>query len=315
MEKETTLAVDLGGTKLLIGEVDRSGTILHSRKYPSGYMDQKQAADRILECVRDYIHQTGFVRAQPETMGIGMIGQVDEKNGVWRMIDHNRNTPMPLADMMESALGMKCFLENDVKAAARAEKAFGGGRDVNDFLYLNVGTGIAAGIYSGGHLIRGWQNDAGEIGHMTVDYKGDAECLCGRTGCVEAIASGIGLDRRVKALAAQYPDSVLQEHRKDVFVRAEWIFQAAEEGDPLAVRVAEDAVEALTQMILNLIKTLNPEKIILGGGVAGSAYMRKNLMPRLKENGTESVAKGIVLSELNPDTAGLIGAAATGFGI
>lgn len=315
MKKETTLAVDLGGTKLLIGEVDRDGTILGSRKYPSGYMDQKQASERILECIRDYIHETGFVGVQPETMGIGMIGQVDVKNGIWKMIDHRRNTPMPLAEIMEDALGMKCFLENDVKAAARAEKAFGGGKEMDDFIYLNVGTGIAAGIYSGGHLIRGWQNDAGEIGHMTVDYRGNADCFCGRKGCVEAIASGIGLDRRVKALAGQYPESVLQEHVTDTFVRAEWIFRAAEEGDSLALRVAEDAVDALMQLILNLIKTFNPEKIILGGGVAGSTYMQKKLMPRLKYAGTESVAKGVVLSELNPDTVGLIGAAAAGFDI
>jgi len=315
MNKETVLSVDLGGTKLLIGEVDCEGNILRSKKYASGYLTQDEAAALMKESITDYINTVGFVADPPKELGVGMVGLVDWKNGIWKFIDSVRKKDLPLVRMLEEHTGMKCQIDNDVKAAARAEKTFGGGRGLDDFIYLNIGTGIAAGIFTGGRLVRGWQNDAGEVGHMVVDYSGTVDCICERNGCVEAIASGFGMNRRVKALAERYPQSLLQSEVKSDFVRAEKIFDSAKRGDSLGIKVSEDALDAIIELLTNLIKTFNPEKIILGGGVAGSEFMQEKLFQRLWHPAFTTVGKGIVLSELDPDTVGLIGAAAVGFNI
>lgn len=313
VNKGTVLSVDLGGTKLLIGEVDSDGKVQRSKKYASGYLTQYEAVKLIQSSITDYIENVGFAADPPKRMGVGMVGQVDCRNGVWNFIDSRRKDEIFLSDILESFTGMECHLDNDVKAAARAEKAFGGGRGLDDFIYLNIGTGIAAGIFSGGRLVRGWQNDAGEVGHMVVDHSGSVECICGRRGCVEAIASGFGMNRRVKALAVKYPDSELKTEINQDFVRAEKIFAAAQTGDSLGIKVAEEAVEAIMELLLNLIKTFNPRRIILGGGVAGSVFMQEKLFPRFQSPKFAVVTDGIVLSKLNPDTVGLIGAAAVGF--
>lgn len=313
MSENTVLAVDLGGTKLLIGEVDSGGKVLRSKKYESGYLTQEQASELIIRSITDFMDTVGFEKGCPARLGVGMIGLVDWKNGVWKFIDSERAKEIPLAGILEKHTNLKCHIENDVKAAAKAEKCFGGGQGLDDFIYLNIGTGIAAGIFAGGQLVRGWNNDAGEVGHMTVDYTGMVACSCKRTGCVEAIASGAGMSRRVKVLAERYPESILHSEKERDFVRAESIFWAAKEGDSLGIKVAEDALDTIVELLKNLIKTFNPQKIILGGGVAGSDFIKEKLFKRLESPIFETVEKGIVLSQLNPDTVGLAGAAAVGF--
>jgi predicted NBD/HSP70 family sugar kinase len=306
---DTVLAVDLGGTKLLIGEVDKDGKILRSKKYNSGFLDQKQALQLIISSLEDYIQSIGFDFGKPLSLGLGLIGQVLPEEGTWVMIDPKRIDPTPIVKVLSELFKMNCYIENDVKAATLAEQRFGAGKNTRDFVYLNIGTGIAAGFISQGQLIRGWQNDAGEIGHTTVDYKNNIPCVCGRFGCVEAIASGSGMNQRVKQLITRYTDSPLYHEAKKGFVHAEDIFKYAELGDVLAQRVAQDAVDAAAELILNIIQIFNPKKIILGGGVGGSEWMQAELPKRLKLYCMSSVSEGIVISQLNPNTTGLIGAA------
>ncbi len=307
---ESVLAVDLGGTKLLIGEVNKDGKILNSRKYPSGFLNQKQALQLICDCIREYEREVGFVKERPVTMGVGLIGQVLPEQGIWEMIDPGRKDPVPIAKILDELFHMECFIENDVKSATLAEQKFGAGRGISDFIYLNIGTGIAAGFVSKGQLIRGWQNDAGEIGHTTVDYNNNIPCVCGRFGCVEAIASGSGMDSRVHQLLSRYKDSTLAMPAQQGVIGAGQIFHAAEKGDVLAQHVAADAADAASELILNLARFFNPERIVIGGGVGGSEWMQAELPKRLCIPHMSSVQDGVVVSELNPNTTGLIGAAA-----
>jgi len=307
--KDTVLAVDLGGTKLLIGEVDRNGNILNSKKYNSGFLDQKQAVQLLCSSIEDYIKEVGFIDQRPDRIGVGLIGQVLPEDGMWVMIDPRRKDPTPITQVLCDRFQMKCYIENDVKAATLAEQKFGAGKDIDDFVYLNIGTGIAAGFVTNGQLLRGWQNDAGEIGHTTVDYSSNIPCVCGRFGCVEAIASGSGMDKRVRQLMLRYSESPLCNEVEKGFLHAEKIFLQAEKGDILALRVAMDAADAAAELILNIVHIFNPRKIIIGGGVGGSEWMRAEMPKRLKLRSMHSVEDGVVTSQLNPNTTGLIGAA------
>ncbi|MBB3128424.1 putative NBD/HSP70 family sugar kinase [Paenibacillus rhizosphaerae] len=309
MNGDTVIALDLGGTKLLIGEVDKEGRILSSKSYPSGYLKQEQAVELICSSLDDFLATARPSGPEPAALGVGLIGLVDAAKGDWVMIDPGRKSPVALASLLQERYGYPCRLENDVKAAALAERTFGAGRATDHFIYLNIGTGIAAGIVADGQLIRGLQNDAGEVGHMTVDYTSGTPCVCGRFGCAEAIASGGGMDRRLRLLGQRYPGSPLLQLASRGFVRAEEVFAHADKGDPLAVRIAGDAADAAAELIMNLVRVVNPELVILGGGVAGSAWMGRELPKRLELPVMDSVAKGVIFSRLDPATVGLVGAA------
>ncbi len=312
-DNSTCLALDLGGTKLLIGEVHSNGQLLRSKRYKTGYLTQTEGTKVIFEALDDYISSVGWINEKPEHMGMGMIGQVDYTNGNWLMIDPSRKENIPIGSLIKDKYHFDIRLENDVKAATLAEKAFGTGKEDRDFIYLNVGTGIAAGFVAGGRLLRGWENDSGEIGHMVVDIDSDVECECGRLGCLEAIASGRGMYKRVAGLGEKYPDSQLF-NLSESEISAKTIFAAAEAGDPLACKIAYEGAAAVTCGIMNLIRVTNPERVILGGGVMADGWMYQQILDRIGKKELASVRKGIVLSELNPGTVGIIGAAAVGFG-
>lgn len=313
-EQDTVLALDFGGTKLLIGQVDQAGNVLRSKSYATGFLDQRQATDLIIASLDDYLQEVGITGKAPIAMGVGLIGLVEAGLGQWTMIDPSRRDPIPLVERLESRYGYKCYLENDVKAATLAERQLGAGRGTDHFVYLNIGTGIAAGFVADGRLLRGWQNDSGEVGHMTVDYSGGTPCACGRFGCAEAIASGGGMDRRIRHIGQRYPDSPLLKLADSGFVRAEELFANADAGDPLALRIATDAADAASELIMNLVRVTNPELVVLGGGVAGSDWMRRELPKRLGIRVMKSVGKGVVLSQLDPSAVGLVGAATVAFG-
>ncbi|MCR8660401.1 ROK family protein [Paenibacillus endoradicis] len=311
--ERTVLGVDLGGTKLLIGQVNKSGVILRSKQYPSGFLNQEQALRLILLSLEDYISTVGFVEPYPEVMGLGIVGLVDQSSGKWIMIDPDRKNPISITSILEERFQMAVGIDNDVKAATQAELRFGLGQSSKDFIYLNIGTGIAAGFVTDGSLIRGYQNDSGEVGHLSVDYRSNTPCVCGRFGCVEALASGGGMDRRIKLLGKRYPESPLLKLAALGFVDARDIFGLADEGDPLATLIAHDAVDAASELIVNLVRVTNPELVLLGGGVAGSSWMRRELPKRLHIRVMKTVHKGVQLSQLDPTVVGLIGAAAVGF--
>ena len=313
-DNSTCLALDLGGTKLLIGEVDSKGQLLRSKKYKTGYLTQTEGTRVIFEALDDYISTVGWINEKPEHAGMGMIGQVDYINGNWIMIDPSRKENILIGSLIKEKYHFDIRIENDVKAATLAEKAFGTGKEDKDFSYLNVGTGIAAGCVVGGRLLRGWENDSGEIGHIVVDIDSDVECECGRLGCLEAIDSGRVMYKRAAGLGEKYPDSQLFSSSEAEF-SAKTIFAAAGAGDTLACKIADEAAAAVTCGIMNLIRVTNPERIILGGGVMADGWMYGQILDRIGKKELGSVKKGIVLSELNPGTVGIIGAAAVGFGL
>lgn len=314
MDMDWVLGVDVGGTKILIGRVARDGTIEGERRYPSRRGTQQSATGAVMDAVRGYCTVLSDV---PRAVGLGLVGQVDPRAGIWV---HSMGTPIrepfPICDLLCAELGLPCYADNDVHCATLAEMQFGIGQTERDFVYLNLGTGTAAGLVSDGRLIRGARNRAGELGHVSSALHPPIRCGCGRDNCVEWIASGGGMIRLAHSLMDQYPDSVLAALDRRGELYSQTIFASAEAGDPLACRVAGIVLDTTVSLMQDIINVMDPAAIAVGGGVLNGGW----LLPRAVEQVSawlaptcRDLAEKIAISSLDPQRVGLLGAAAHAF--
>ncbi len=306
--EQTYLGLDLGGTKLLIGELNGSGEILRSRQYPTSYATQKETVKGLFQSLEDYQHQVGFV-GNIVAAGVGLIGTSDHERGIWCSLSHLPGDNIPLAALLEERLGVPVAIDNDVRSAATAELLLGWGKRSKDFIYLNVGTGLAAGFVTGGHIIRGARNMAGEIGHTVVDLHSQDLCGCGRRGCCENVVSGIGFTYQANKLGSEYPNTRLTFPQSGRRVDVRELFQLAENGDSLCVELVNQAVDTLSCLILNLVRFTDPDTVILGGGIIKSGWLMNRLLPVLKK---QSILEGVAIvpSTFGAGEVGLVGAGA-----
>ncbi|MDR1499727.1 MAG: ROK family protein [Tannerellaceae bacterium] len=305
---ETYIGVDLGGTKILIGELDNCGNILKYKKYESAFFNQQSALDIVKESLDDYAGTIGWVNAKPAGMGVGLIGRVDAEQGIWLQIDPKRTQPIPLARELSAHYGIPCFIDNDVKVATRAEQQFGFGQISRNFTYINVGTGIAAGFVVNGQQIRGSHFNAGEVGHTRVGVNLGLKCGCGRTDCVELIASAAGLDLCARTLCKDYETSLQFPAGEGERVSVNEIFSLSRKGDPLCVQLVENASLALANLIMNLVRVTDPDTVVLGGGLVADGYLHTKTLGKLNPTTLRFVTNGVVVTKLNPVFIGLMGA-------
>ncbi len=307
---ETYLGLDLGGTKLLIGEVDKHGNILRFKKYASGYFNQQAASEIVKSSLDDYIRTVGWVENTPVSMGIGLIGRVDPNKGIWLQIDPNRTQPIELAKEIGEIYGINCRIDNDVKSATRAERVWGVGQFSKNFIYINIGTGIAVGTVVNGRQIRGSHFNAGEAGHMTVGVNVGVECCCGRKDCVEAIASGSGFDSCARLLKDKYETRLEIPQDEGVKVDVREVIRLCQDGDPLCRVLVENATTGIANLIMNLVRLTDPDTVVLGGSIVADEYIFEKILNKLNHNTMRFVSNGVVITKLNPQFVGLLGAAA-----
>lgn len=307
---ETYLGLDLGGTKLLIGEVDKHGNILRFKKYASGYFNQQAASEIVKSSLDDYIRTVGWVENTPVSMGIGLIGRVDPNKGIWLQIDPNRTQPIELAKEIGEIYGISCRIDNDVKSATRAERVWGVGQFSKNFIYINIGTGIAVGTVVNGRQIRGSHFNAGEAGHMTVGVNVGVECCCGRKDCVEAIASGSGFDSCARLLKDKYETRLEIPLDEGVKVDVREVIRLCQDGDPLCRVLVENATTGIANLIMNLVRLTDPDTVVLGGSIVADEYIFEKILNKLNHNTMRFVSNGVVITKLNPQFVGLLGAAA-----
>ena len=303
---ETYLGLDLGGTKLLIGEVDKHGNILRFKKYASGYFNQQAASEIVKSSLDDYIRTVGWVENTPVSMGIGLIGRVDPNKGIWLQIDPNRTQPIELAKEIGEIYGINCRIDNDVKSATRAERVWGVGQFSKNFIC----TGIAVGTVVNGRQIRGSHFNAGEAGHMTVGVNVGVECCCGRKDCVEAIASGSGFDSCARLLKDKYETRLEIPLDEGVKVDVRDVIRLCQDGDPLCRVLVENATTGIANLIMNLVRLTDPDTVVLGGSIVADEYIFEKILNKLNHNTMRFVSNGVVITKLNPQFVGLLGAAA-----
>lgn len=303
----TYIGCDFGGTKLLIGEVDSFGKILKSKRYDTGIRDHREGMERIRECLTDYIKEVGFA-GTPVAAGAGVVGVVDYRGGNWISLNHIETTPVPIADMISDKLGIPAWVDNDVKCATRAEMIFGYGKQTSNFIYINIGTGIAAGFVIDGKILRGANNNSGEVGHSVVDLSINDTCICGRRGCVERVASGSGFLNQVNQFYDLYPSKLKRPIGDQLNVSE--VFRLSDEGDPLCRKLTQQAIDNISNLIMNLARITDPDTIILGGGLLSDGWLLPKICANLNASTMRGVKNGVVQSSLQPGLVGLIGAAA-----
>jgi len=310
--KKTILTVDLGGTKILIGEVNRQGTIFNSRRYRSDVTTQRNAVNQIKANIAEYLLEIDE-SSQIQAIAIDVVGRVDSHMGIWKEIDPANSDPIPMAREISSTFDLPCFITNDLTAATIAENLLGVGNVTKDFIYLSIGTGLAGRIVINNEIILGKNYDAGEFGHVVVDQNSKIKCVCGRYGCIEPLASGLGMSNRTHELYEDYAKHTNIQVKPNKRVDAKLLFQSYDQDDPLAIAVVAPGLEATANLIMNLVRSLNPDAIRLGGGVATDGWYANHLQDFLNNDTMRFVSKGVKNTTLNPNTIALQGCGLFGF--
>lgn len=263
------IGIDIGGTKISIVLASYAGKILHKVKFKTktGAATRKSIKD-ILHFISGLLIHQKIKRGQLLAIGIGVPGPVDPKK---EKIERSPNLPgwdkIPLKGILEQQFKRPVFIENDANAAALGEKHFGAGRGISDFVYVTISTGVGSGIIANGKLVRGALGAAGEIGHAVI-VRGGELCGCGKRGCLEAYASGSSIGKYAARELKKHRNSMIPKFcEKKGRVTGEAVSLAATHGDKLAIQVRKRAADYLGVGLANLMNTLNPKRIILGGGV------------------------------------------------
>jgi len=315
-EKKYSIGVDLGGTNIVCAIVNYQGKIVNRLKVPTLAERGKEATiKRIIETIHENIVQSSVVPDDIIGIGIGAPGPLDVKRG---MINFAPNLPgwrdVPLRKILEDEFNMKVVLENDANAAAWGERCFGAGQGVNNLVCFTLGTGIGGGIIIDGKIYHGNNYGAAELGHMTVNKDGP-RCNCGNYGCLEAYSSATGIKNRIKNRIREGIKSDFSNFDEDKLfesLRLKSIFEAARKGDRLTSIVVEEAISYLGIAIANITNILNPEMVVLVGGITNEG--EKLLIPlkgEVKKRAFYFNYKSlkIVIGELGGN-AGVLGAAA-----
>ena len=267
------LALDFGGTKLAAalapaGEDRQGGGWLAREEAPSPAGRTAQSDMQIMMELVDKL--LAAAQRPPTAIGISFGGPVAAGRRVVLLSHHVPGwEQVPLCDLLESDLGAPCFMDNDGNAAALGEHRYGAGRGHSSLLYITVSTGVGGGWILNGKAWVGADGVAGEIGHMVVDPQGPT-CACGKRGCVEVMASGLGIAQQAgEWLAARPGDGLVLRSLAagSPALDAELVARAAALGDELAWQVLEVSARALGNGIGGAANLMNPELFVLGGGV------------------------------------------------
>jgi glucokinase len=269
--KDLILGVDIGGTKVAAGLVNAKGEILFTERTR---MIARKSADEGFQAVRDAIDLVLRHRRAKEARAIGVSapGWVDSKRGV---LLSATNLPcfrdFPLVREIEKLYGLPARLGNDANVAALAEAGWGSGAGYANVFYVTLGTGIGTGMVVDKRIYHGRTGAAGEGGHMTINFQGPV-CGCGKRGCIEMYSSGTAIARRARerlnepgASASRLRTTADQNIEA---ITAETVSGAAKAGDKLATEILEEAADHLAIWLGNVIDLLEPDIIVVGGGLA-----------------------------------------------
>ena len=303
-------AVDLGGTYLRAATIDVQGRLMNRLKLRTPITDDPQEIVRLLAGeLRKCERENDQIRA----CSIVVPGPVDAKAG---KVVRAPNLPcldgFALAGTLAAELQLPVIIENDANAAALGELWRGAGRGCRTIVCLTLGTGVGGGIILDGKLWRGADHAAAEIGHMSVEPFGGVTCGCGSRGCLEVYASATAIVRMAREAKPRYPASCLSAAHD---FTAEDVYGLGKQGDELAIEVFHRMGAYLGVGLANLINILNPEMIVIGGGVANAwDLFESDVWQQVNERAFPLPAAKvkIVPAECNDD-AGLLGAARLGF--
>ena len=310
------VGVDMGGTKILAAVINAKGEIVQQAKMAT---KPKKGADEVIKrierCIREAVDAAALKPSQIRAIGIGSPGPLDPETGVIIFAPNLGWSNVPLKAKLEANLSIPTFVDNDVNVGTLGESAFGAGQGVKSLVGIFVGTGIGGGIILDGKLYHGVNKTAGEVGHMIVKANGP-QCGCGNFGCLEAVASRTAITRELqKAILKKGKKSILTKLNGGKLdqIRSQAIAKAVKRGDKPTIKVMQRAGKYLGISVASIVHFLNPEMIVLGGGVIEA--MGDSLLDPIRRAAAKyalpTTMDGVQIVEATlGDNAGVIGAAA-----
>lgn len=261
------VGIDVGGTSAKAAAMGDDGRTESIESVPTG---ADREPDELLDQLAGLARKVATGR-KISALGLGVPGLLDLERGVCVFSGNLNWREVAVGPGLSRRLGAPVHIDNDVNVAALGEFSRGGAKGCRDFIYITVGTGIGAGLYCDGRLLRGPRWVAGEVGHMVMDPEGP-DCTCGSRGCLEALASATAIAREGRAAALAHPESKLAGREID----AALVAKLAREGDCQARQVWQQAMAWLGIGVANLVNIFNPQLVIIGGGVslAGEDLLR-----------------------------------------
>lgn len=305
------IGIDIGGTTIKMAFVTENGEIHEKWEIPT---DTENAGAYIVSdiatSIQDKLFDFAIKKENILSVGVGIPGFVDvEKGLVYQAVNLGWKN-YEFVKELQKLIMLPVFIENDANSAALGEMWKGAGKGASNILCITLGTGVGGGVIVNGDVVRGSNGTGGEIGHVVSVPSGGILCNCGKTGCLETIASANGIARMASLRVNEYTNgSLFKLYMSKKDITAKDVFEAAEHGDVLSNQVVDDICVHLGLALANISNVTNPEKIIIGGGVSNAGeilisplkkHFKKFALPRVFE-GTE-----FLIAELGND-AGTVG--------
>jgi glucokinase len=307
------LAVDIGGTHFRVGLFDQEGRrLLVSEDETQTSGGREWMLTQVRARCQAFLKETDY---PVKACGVSFGGPVDFERQRVVSIHSPGWQGFALAQWVQETLNLPCQVDNDANAGALGEFRFGAGRGTQTLVYITLSTGIGSGLICSGKILRGKDSMAGELGHMPVSDSG-APCSCGAKGCLETFCSGTAIARRGQEWANRRPEAVTRMVELSggnvEGITAKAVMQAAAEGDMAAGHIVREVARWLARGLLTVVRIINPDKIVLGGGVSqvGTALLNP-VRVFMEEFGSPTIrySTQIVLTELGAFSP-LYGAAA-----
>ena len=309
----SVIGVDLGGTKLLAGAVGPDLAVHHRVRRQAFGLDQPTLLATIVEAVQEAAQAAEAAGSEVSGVGLGIPVTMDRRTGVAVYSTHLPIAGMPFEAVMSEQLGLPVAVDNDGNCAVLAEVRHGAAQGADDVVMLTLGTGIGGGLVLGGKLQRGWIGAGAEFGHMVIDMDGPpCQGNCPNRGCLEVMASGSALVREAALRVGRRPDTplghALEEGRA---LTGPFVTELAHDGDPVALDAMGAVARALGVGLSSIVNMLNPEVIVIGGGVIAAGEMllgpaRQEMLSRALTPARDTVR---IVPAAFADEAGMIGAA------
>jgi len=264
--------IDLGGTTTKIAFITTNGDIVHKWEIPTDNSDEgKYITINIGKAIDEKLSELGESKDKLLGVGMGAPGPVDYETGViLNAVNLGWQDNFPLKQNLEEATSLPAAVENDANSAALGEMWKGAGNGAKNLVFVTLGTGVGGGVIANGQIVQGVNGAAGEIGHITSIPSGGALCNCGKRGCLETVASATGIVRLAmeELHNGESSGQLADLYQTNEKVTAKDVIDAAKNGDQLAKKVMDEVSFHLGLALANIGNTLNPESIVLGGGVS-----------------------------------------------
>ena len=310
------IGIDIGGTGIQMGVVDAKGNILAKggivTRTDVPFSEQIKA---MADCALETLKKSGYTMDEVASVGVGVPGLADQKTGDVVFCTNLGWKNVPFRTEFQKHINKSVYIDNDATVAGLAESVAGVSANTDSSVFITLGTGVGGGIIFNGKVWSGFHGTGSEIGHMIIELDGEP-CTCGNRGCLERYCSATAIIRMARELVAIHPESMIMNlcGGDPMKINAKMVFDASREGDAVGVKVFRRYIRYLGQAVANIANLLDPEVIVLGGGVSkAGAYLLdavREEAPRYYLNKGMPYSR-IELAELGPD-AGIIGAAMLG---